>query len=146
MELLEIIDPRDPLEKATRFELADFAKANGLTHVTDEWPAPLIRKELRKKGLINIPIPNRQLGQGWMKPTPEALTSSPSDGATEIDADDFLAAQFQQQQQSIDPMNMDIRQVRSSLKQHGVKAKRTDNLNDLRQKLQDHLNGQQNAA
>jgi hypothetical protein len=72
-ELLKADDPRSPLERARRLELLAFARANSVTEIKHDMPAPLMRKILRLKGLTNIKIPDRKLGA---IPAPQAVGPS----------------------------------------------------------------------
>lgn len=84
--LRTIDDPRTPLDKARRGELIKFALANGVREihvgattlpVNDGTAAELLRRELRSRGLTNIPIPHRTLGQPDPSPRLRASNGSP---------------------------------------------------------------------
>jgi hypothetical protein len=92
--LREITDPRDALAKARRYELFQFAKANGVTEIIHAMPANIMRKILRSRGLTNIRIPQRTLGV--VVPTGVSSSSqSPVDEHTvSIDAEEDMLRQF----------------------------------------------------
>lgn len=96
MQLFKVIDPRDNLEKAKRKELIEFAHAHGLTHLTTELPAILIRKELRSRGLVNIRIPARKLGSPPKRDVfaPEMNAPVNENDVTVVNAEDDLARQY----------------------------------------------------
>ncbi len=96
MQLLTTQDPRDNLEKARLGELVTFAKANRVSGIDPAMPAILIRRILRNKGLIDIDVPVRPLGQ-----TADARGSSgPStaENTVEMLADDDLMHQWRREQ------------------------------------------------
>jgi hypothetical protein len=156
--LQRIDDPRDNLDKALPDELYFFAKSKGITDINRAEPAELMRKKLRVKGLVDIPIPNRVLGQptDWRN---EWSTGSKEDPRPSITADQLLQKQWDEQQgktnkragvekfsteqivgslieqKLVDVDNFDIKQVRKLCKSRGIKMARTDNLKTLREKL-----------
>lgn len=137
MQLLSTEDPRDNLQKATRWELIDFAKANGID-VPQDAPAIYTMKVLRSRGLTNIKIPDRPLGLYTGKG--DALTESPavmSDAeVTTANAEDDLIRQYEKQKkEEADVSNMSIQQVRRACKERGILISRRDNLQTLRAKL-----------
>ncbi len=129
-------DPRTDLEKATRWELYDFAKSVGCTEVKEPMPAMLAVQILRGNGFTRIQIPDRPLG------AVSVLGGNFEPPATQtVDALEELARQFAQQQANPD-REMSFTELRSELKRRGVKFSRSDKMEVLKAKL----NGQQNAA
>ena len=136
-------DPRDNLEKATRWELYDFAKAVGCTEVREPMPAMLAVQILRGRGFVNIRIPDRPLGQV------SVIGKDPfSQPATQtVDALADMARQFEQEQKTRDIPSVPIEgmkgnELRAECKRRGIPMKRTDTMQDLKAKL----NGKQDAA
>ena len=131
-QLLRIDDPRDKLEKATRDELYDFARAQGVTDITEDMPAILMRRILRSKGKTNIDIPNRPLGSnpGVVAPPDKAQDVV---AVPEITAEEDLMRQYQAAK--VAPAEMTMGQMRAECKRRGIKMARTDNMDTLRAKL-----------
>lgn len=133
MQLLNITDPRDNLEKAHRLELVKFANENGLREISEHMPAILIRKKLRAAGIVNIRLPERTLGQ--IAPSVsfggEAITDR---SVNEINADDDLERQFNASKPDYKAMKMN--ELRSECKRLGIKMDLRDNLESLRNKLE----------
>jgi len=132
MILDRVDDPRDLLGKATRYELARFAKEKGVPGITEETPADVSRKILRSRGLTDIKIPNRQLGS-YDNVVPPAVTSA-GEPASEnaIDAVDLLTAEYEQKK---DISQMSMNELRAECRARGVKMERRDNVQSLREKL-----------
>lgn len=136
MQLLTIEDPRDNLQKATRWELIDYAKANGID-VPGDAPAIYTMKVLRSRGLTNIKIPHRPLGMnaGAGDVMTDAALGEGAD-VTVANADDDFIRQFEaQKQEETDIDKMLMPQLRMACKAKGIKMARTDNLKTLREKL-----------
>ena len=142
MILNKIDDPRDNLEKAHRRELVLFAHAQGVTEITEHMPAILIRRTLRAKGLTNIRIPPRTLGQ-------QAGTPGPGGSQQEvpsIDAADDLARQFAAEQTArpamrkrlVERPRSEINKLRDTCKELGIKMERRDRMPDLKAKIEAH--------
>ena len=135
MQLLSNIDPRDNLQKATRWELIDYAKANGI-EVPEDAPAIYTMKLLRARGLTNIKIPDRPLG--LYANNGSALsdnTVAVSEGDTP-NADDDLIRQYEsQKKEEQDTSKMTVGQLRTACKARGIKMSRTDNMQTLKEKL-----------
>ena len=137
MEVLEIVDPRDPLEKATRDQLVSYAHDNGQIDIVEQMPAILIRKLLRQRGLTKIPVPDRKLGMG---PDPYGAAAENPDIPV-MNADDALIEQFKTIKDNplpyveTDPDKMSMTELRKACKAKGIKMARTDNLHTLRDKL-----------
>lgn len=97
-------DPRSPLQKARRVELADFAEKQGFTEIKKDMPAELMRVLLQRRGVYAIPIPNRVLGalpQGKaIVPTQVQSGAAPRHGyevtqpSGEINAIDLMMAEY----------------------------------------------------
>jgi len=142
MQLLSQVDPRDNLQKATRFELVDFAKANGIA-VPEDAPAIYTMKILRARGLTNIKVPDRPLG--LYANSGETLTETNSSAIVEGDtpnADDDLIRQYEAQKKQPDVSQLTMGELRVLCKSRGIKMARTDTMQTLKEKL----SGQQNAA
>lgn len=115
MQLLTIQDPRDNLEKARKNELVNFAHGHRIAGVDPAMPAILIRKILRSRGLVDITVPVRLLGQ-----TPGARGSSgPStpENTIEMLADDDLMQQWLKSQEPAVP---DVPYVNGEVLPNGV--------------------------
>ena len=135
MQLLTTEDPRDNLEKASRWELEAFAKENGCP-VPHGYPAMLTIKVLRARGLTQIKIKERPLG---LYNGGETITASPNVPSQQgISPEDLLEAQFKEQQNDLS--NKSMNELRALCKELGIKMDRRDNMKTLRDKL-----GQQNA-
>jgi hypothetical protein len=147
--LQRIDDPRDNLDKALPDELYFFAKSRGITDINRAEPAVLMRKKLRDKGLVDIPIPNRVLGQptDWHN---EWSTGSKEDPRPSITAEQLMQKQWDEQQgktntppamkspdptEPFDVAKAGIVELRKECKRRGIKMARTDNLVTLREKL-----------
>lgn len=137
LTLHRIDDPRDALAKATRGELVKFAKAKGLYPeiINGDMPAILIRKKLRERGMTNIVIPNRILGQ-------PSRPAGMSDGghvetpnAVEADAEADLERQWAQQAAKAVAPAATMKDLRAACKERGIKVDRTDNMESLKAKL-----------
>lgn len=112
LQLHRIQDPRDMLERARRSELVEFARQKGVKEIVPEMPAMLMRKILRSRGLTNIAIDLRQLGEvtrnkinvkkSTAKPKPGARAPEPERVAV-VDADDDLMRQWEAEQMQPQP-------------------------------------------
>lgn len=155
MFLNNIEDPRDPLQRAKRRELVEFAHQHGHTHITTEMPAIYIRNYLRAQGLTNIRVPNRPLGQ----PPKDSSTAHPSlmnpqvdeENVQTLDADADLARQFgldvpvdrsdtvEPEKPKRQPKNMtiihEIAALRRECKKRGIKMAVHDTRETLKAKL-----------
>jgi hypothetical protein len=160
-------DPRSPLQKATRYELIAYARANGVADAIvaawhrqiDNIPADILRDELRSRGLTRPPMRPRTLGlpNGNTAPSDIAAASS----GPEIDAIADLKRQFLSQpaapapapprpvpvQSSIDPApaapttplaHMSILELGREMKRLNIKRDRRDNMIIMRQKIEAH--------
>jgi hypothetical protein len=146
--LQRIDDPRDNLDKALPDELYFFAKSKGIANINRAEPADLMRHKLRVAGFIDIPIPNRVLGQptDWRN---EWSTGSKDDPRPSITAAQLLQKQWDDQQGKTNsapipqknPVSelmvdrMSIQELRRECRNRGIKLARTDNLKTLREKL-----------
>ncbi len=134
MILNKIEDPRDSLSRARRSELVPFARAKGLTNVTEAMPAVLIRRELRAAGFTRIAVPHRPLGAQNQTPLPAGVTEGSK--IAEVDADADLARQFAAQSAPIKAVaDMAINELRAACKERGIKLSRRDNMQSMREKL-----------
>ena len=123
-----IEDPRDKLEKMTRWDLYKWAAINNVVEVKEPMPADLAATILRGRGLVNPPIELPPLG------TPAgAVVSHPTtqSNVAEVDAAADLARQYAEQQTK----EMTFGELCSELKRRGIKFKRTDRMDDLKAKL-----------
>lgn len=138
LTLHRIDDPRDALAKATRGELVKFAKARGLYPeiINGDMPAILIRKKLRERGMTNIVIPKRILGQ---PSRPAAMGDGghvETPNAVEADAEADLERQWAQQAaKPSPPAALTMKDLRAACKERGIKVERTDNMESLKVKL-----------
>lgn len=146
MILNRIEDPRDNLEKAHRLELVRFAHAQGVTEITEHMPAILIRAQLRARGLTNIRIPPRDLGQ---QNQPGTLTPKSGDKVVELDAMADLARQFQAETlppsgkqkryvRLVERPKSKINLLRDQCKALGIHMDRRDRMPDLERKIAEH--------
>lgn len=149
MILNKIDDPRDSLEKAHRLELVKFAHAHGVKEITELMPAILIRRTLRAKGLTNIHIPPRALGQqNQAAPVPNG-----NEKGVTMDAEADLARQYQAQaapQPQIKRARpakykrlrerppQEINLLRDECKRLGIHMDRRDRKDDLKRKIAEH--------
>ena len=146
MQLTKIIDPRDNLGRATRDELWDFAKANGVSFDQRTATKQYMEVELRTRGLTNIRPAVRFMGA----PTGEYFghdgTSLEPPKIREVDADADMLRQMKEQAAKpqdwpvesmfrIHPSAMNMPMLRAECKRLGIKMARTDNINSLREKL-----------
>ena len=139
MQLLTIEDPRDNLQKATRFELVDFARKNGI-QLDEGTPKIVSEKILRDRGFVNIQIPDRPLGLYVGGET--HATNEPIVHGSLQNADDLLVAEYEhQKKEDANVSKMSMSRLRAECKSKGIKMDRRDNMQTLRAKL-----GQQNPA
>ena len=118
MQLLTIQDPRDNLEKARKSELVTFAKANRLSGIDPAMPAILIRRILRNRGLIDIDVPARPLGQ--VAGARGSTGPSTAENTIEMLADDDLMEQWRRQQVAELPTVPDVPQANGHAHSNGV--------------------------
>jgi hypothetical protein len=143
-------DPRDPLQKATRYEIWKFAKANGVDFPDGPNglpPADLMRAELRQRGLLRLSTSRPPLGaQNGPTGPGSAIIQQPAQQGVERDATADLVEQWAREQQRLrdegkvkrperhNPMN----ELRARAKQLGIKVDRRDNIESLRAKVEAH--------
>jgi hypothetical protein len=95
--LTRIEDPRDNLQKATRDELWDYAKANGVDFDQRTTPRQVMEHVLRSKNLVNVRIPIRVLGRPTGAYEDEvAPTKQVEEGPKTVDAMDDLMRQWRE--------------------------------------------------
>lgn len=157
LTLNQIIDPRDNLNKAHRYELWQYAQSKGVKEITHEWPADLMRAELRARGYTDIKIPNRIFGQPESrrnvmqnsngKPLPVEAQTVP-EVMPSVDAIENLKRQFfaqpaeapePEKQQTVKQMkvvSMAIYELRAACKANGIKLTRKTNMIEMRKLLQ----------
>ncbi len=131
-------DPRSSLEKASRYELAQLAKKLGYADITYDTPQPLQVKMLQARGVTNIDIPERVLGDirplvyntDAVQPAPAVKTENSSITAEQLLEQEFL----QQKPKAVSELSMT--ELRSECKRRGIRMARTDNLKTLREKLE----------
>lgn len=123
--LKSLVDPRDILTKASRYELCAFAQANGVIEI--DYGSDMTLEEmiaiLRNRGLTNITLPERPLGV--YKPVVlglnQQIAEKPAPAAPAVPEK---------------PLNkMDMNELRAACKARGIKMERTDNMRSLREKL-----------
>lgn len=139
--LLKIDDPRDSLQKARRWELLEFARANGVTEIKHDMPADIIRRILRSHRLTNIRIPRRVLGQNDRRPDAMAAASDAGGGVT-LDAGDDLMRQYQAGAMAVPAApsldTMTRAELAKACKAKGIAMARTDKKETLMEKLSAH--------
>lgn len=145
MILNRIEDSRDALAKATRHELAQFAKANNVAEIDPEMPALLMREILRRRGLTNIKIPNRQLGAPPPRPGDGQGETMAGRSGPEVDAVDDLARQWAEQKAASGHVerepekplaDMNINELRKICGGLGIALSRRDNMKTMREKIE----------
>ena len=133
-------DQRGSLEKASRYELAQLAKKLGFTDITYDTPQPLQVKMLRSRGVMEIDIPERILGDtrpiGY-NTDPGKTAPAKQTEAKSMTAEELLEQEYLQSAPQVDKpaSQMTMTELRSACKRRGIKMARTDNLNTLREKL-----------
>ncbi len=151
MQLTKIIDPRDNLARASRDELWDFAKANGVAFDQRTATKGYMERELRSRGLTNIRAAIRFMGAptgDFFPPDGGTVTTVEPAKITEVDADADMVRQMKEQaanpqdwpvdsthdaRKHVDDMNQ--KELRAECKRRGIKMVRTDNMKSLREKL-----------
>lgn len=130
LQLNKVFDPRDNLEKARRKELENFARANGVEEVKPGMPAPLMRKILRQRNLLDIKIPQTRFLGGPPDMQVKAQPVIPSaEPARTLDAVELLESEWK------DYDSMSINELRAECKGRGIKLGRRDNMESMRRKL-----------
>lgn len=155
--LKSIDDPRTSLDKARRGELYRFALANGVNElrfggtvlpINDGTPAELLRHELRSRGLTNIEIPRRVLGQPEPQPrlrssngnplTVQAQTPAEKKEPPVVNATADLMRQYQSNAFAPPEPEYDTMkrfELAKLCKAKGIAMERTDKKEDLVEKL-----------
>jgi hypothetical protein len=148
MLLNKVEDHRDCLEKATRWELFQFASERGVTEIDQKMPAILMRQILRARNVTNIEtqfpfLTRRTIGQqrGVNATNPQ---NNPNAKVAEIDATQELMRQWRNEQardvqppiveqakRAVNPMA----ELRAECKRRGIKITRTSKMEDLRAKI-----------
>lgn len=157
-----IIDPRKPLDKATRKELEKFAKAKGVKEIVPGMPAPLMRMILEARGCTDIhtflpTLRHRTIGQmnGVNSSRPKEAVSKGQMSAIEALTRDWKAQQGVQGTPEPAPetaaagdagsipatstnsfAKMKMHELRTMCKQHGVEVSRSDKKADLIARLE----------
>lgn len=145
MQLTKIVDPRDNLGRASRDELFDFARANGVAFDQRTATKQYMERELRSRGLSHIRPAVRFMGYptGEVFPAEGGLVVQDQPKVVEVNADADMVRQMKEQAKqewpvestfkSVDEMKMG--ELRAECKRRGIKMERTDNLKSLREKL-----------
>lgn len=159
---LKADDPRSPLQKANRYELIAYARANGVADaIVTSWhrqidniPADILRDELRSRGFTRPPMRPRTLGVPTGDGSPPDLAASGS--GPEIDAVADLKRQFlaqgsappppapkpapvpQPAAEAKPPAKMTIIELGNEMKRLGIKRERRDNMITMREKIESH--------
>lgn len=149
-------DPRDALEACRKTDLLRYARENGVKEVTEQMPAILIRRVLRRKGLTRPNYRRHILGFPEPRGDEPAEPLVPDVGATGVqsDAEDDLMRQYMAQQPANDPSEereaeaapvqpkkeanpgfKELTRLRMACKARGIKMTRKDNAESLRAKL-----------
>lgn len=146
------VDPRDALDKARRYELWQHALKNGVADITHDMPAPIMRRILRERGLTQIAIPPRPLGQiNQPHPSKAFVPGSgvvvngdgrvqESDALADLQRQYELEKQERQQARVVKyakPVST-INQLRRKCQELGIKMDRRDNLQSLQAKIDGH--------
>ena len=152
MILNKIDDPRDALQKATRFQLSEFARSigqfnfnfNGVAFQADLAPANVTRAYLRSIGKTNIRVVAPALGSSGRAP------ESTGGNVTQVNADADLARQFASQTApapTAEPplSEMGINELRKICQGYGIKLGRQANKQSMRELIEAHRNGQDAA-
>lgn len=133
-QLKSVDDPRDRLDKASRVELIKFAQQNSVAEIDPEMPAILMRELLRSKGLTNINIAPRLLGQ----PRGRAVVAGEQANVPVMNSTADLARQWQEQQKQKPKRVHEFNDLRAECKRLGIKISRRDNMTVLKTKMAEH--------
>lgn len=140
MQLNKIDDPRSNLQRARRRQLVEFAHSKGMTEITEQMDADLIRERLMQKGFTQIPVNAYRLGHAGRHETRPLGPRQTPQAQPGMDADElreFRAWQAQRKPEgSLDTMG--ITDLRKACKAKGIAMARTDNMASLREKLKAH--------
>lgn len=140
MQVIKVIDPRDPLERANRDQMREYAEKNGIKQINWAMAGDQMRFILRSLGVTDIGIPFHQLG------TP--IGSAVPSGKPAMNLADLQRQQWEQQEKDAlsryheDTPVLTRAQLAKECKQKGIKIARTD----TKEKLLERLNGKQTAA
>lgn len=99
MRILRTEDPRDALAKARRLEILAFARLNKVNEIRQDMPADIMRAILRRRGMTNIQIPKRVLGQPEFRGERETIDQG---NGLEVEAVDDLMKQYLRQSPQIE--------------------------------------------
>ena len=159
MQLTKVIDPRDNLARATRDELWDYAKANGVDFDQSTATKALMEQVLRGRGLVNIRVAVRQQG----RPTGQYFGAPGGDIAEPeirtVSVEDDIVRQYEEAQKNSQRIKNDTlakraefrsemelalvekaggstwNEMRWEAKRRGIKLDRRDNMDTLKEKL-----------
>ena len=142
LQLSQVVDPRDNLGRASRDELWDFAKANGIAFDQRTATKAYMEKMLREKGLTHIKVAVRFQGRptGDFYSEDGKVTTQPSRVST-VDADADMIRQMKEQAAQPNDRDdkpiadMTIGELRALCKRQGIKISPRDNRVALREKL-----------
>jgi hypothetical protein len=134
MLLKSIEDNRSNLQRATRWELYQFAQANGVKEIVHDMPATVMRQILINKRITNIKIPNRPLGAQSQPPAvQQTRPASPDQKVVEVDADADLVRQWTQQKAAPEPEpEPPVKHARPPKYPKRLKARPPQEINQLR--------------
>jgi hypothetical protein len=156
MQLTKIVDPRDNLGRASRDELWDFAKANGVAFDQRTATKQYMEKELRDRGLTNIRVAVRFQGAptGDYFPADGSAVTIEQPKIREVDADADMTRQMKEQAAKSNDWpvestvkkdgfpirlgllgHLSINELRAECKSRGIKLDRRDNMKSMREKL-----------
>lgn len=130
MILDKVDDPRDNLSRATRYELCQFAAAHGVSeiHYSSDMTLDDMKTVLRERGLTNIHVPPRMLGDN--RPPPVHGIMDVTGGKTPV------KVQYENKIEPSIPVNAMTRaQLAKECKARGIKMERTDSKEKLRERL-----------
>jgi hypothetical protein len=153
MQLVHIIDPRDALDRASRDEVFMFCNQLGIKQIDGRdlndvynggYAKERMVRELRRRGITNIRVAPRQLGQPY-----NALQEQSNRPPMMLE--DLMFQEPSRPVQEVprqapkeDASSMPIGKLKKHIKELGIKQARTDSREALLEKLKAH--GQQNPA
>jgi hypothetical protein len=145
MQLNKIDDPRSNLQKARRRQLVEFAHAKGMTEISEQMDADLIRERLMQRGFSQIPLRTYSLGHAGRHEVPPIGPKAPPQASPPgLSADELQQFREWQQQRQQAPApagdidKMPIGDLRKACKAKKIPMVRTDNMASLKEKLKAH--------
>jgi hypothetical protein len=104
MQLNKIDDPRSNLQKARRRQLVEFAHAKGMTEISEQMDADLIRERLMQRGFSQIPLRTYSLGHAGRHEVPPIGPKAPPPATPPgLSADELQQFREWQQQRQVKP-------------------------------------------